>query len=79
MLLAVLYFYQLQSGMTALQLCFSAHVAQDKDLYQLLGYVSPDFYPSSLGYRYVVPDRCVPITLLKLDADPNIKDNVCLK
>ena len=53
--------------MTSLQLYFSAHVAQDEDMYQLL------------GYRYMDPNECVPITLLKLDADPNIKDNVCLK
>ena len=64
--------------MTALQLCFIAHVARDKDLYQLLGYVSPNFYSSFLDWD-MVPDKCVPITLLKLDADPNIKDNVCLK
>lgn len=65
--------------MTALQLCFVACMARNEDLYQLLGYASPDFYSSFLDYWYMVPDKCVPITLLKLDADPNIKDNVCLK
>ena len=64
--------------MTALQLCFDAHVVQDKDFYQSLGYRSL-FTDSFLDHRYMVPNKCVPITLLKLEADPNLKNNVCLK
>ena len=63
--------------MTALHLCFYiAHGFMDMDIPAYL--LDLDFYSSS-WYQPIVPNECAPLTLLMLGADPNIKNNVCLK